>query len=393
MRRIWRRLLALLVTAAPAACSGSGGATTEESTGTGGVDEPTTAGTGEGDADTGSNVPPAPVPVRFAAYNVYLSQFGRPGGLAESLGFDNSQARDIAEVVQRTRPDVLVLNEFDLDGSGEALRIFTADYLGVGQGGQAPIDYPYRYEPDCNTGRLSTADLDNDGDIELPDDAYGYGEYDGQYCMVVVSRYPILGEEVRTWQRFLWRDMPGNLLPTDYYSPDAQAVFRLSSKTHADVPIDIEGRTVHFLISHPTPRGFDGSEDRNGRRNSDEIRLWADFIDSRDYLIDDSGEPGGLLDGTLFVIAGDLNADPSRGDGAIDQLLDHPKINGTMLPLNGDGEPHTADFGSRADYVLPSRTLDLDGTGMFFPATGDPLGSLAARASDHRLVWADVRVP
>ena len=35
--------------------------------------------------------------------------------------------------------------------------------------------------------------------------------------------------------------------------------------------------TVHFLVSHPTPPVFDGPEDRNGPRNYDEIRFWADY--------------------------------------------------------------------------------------------------------------------
>ena len=38
---------------------------------------------------------------------------------------------------------------------------------------------------------------------------------------------------------------------------------------------------VHFLVSHPTPPTFDGAEDRNGTRNHDEIRFWADYIGGR----------------------------------------------------------------------------------------------------------------
>ena len=57
-----------------------------------------------------------------------------------------------------------------------------------------------------------------------------------------------------------------------------QAVLRLSCKIHWDVPVQIGSETVHFLVSHPTPPAFDGPEDRNGRRNHDEIRFWADYI-------------------------------------------------------------------------------------------------------------------
>ena len=79
-------------------------------------------------------------------------------------------------------------------------------------------------------------------------------------------------------RQFRWADMPGNLIPTDFYSPEEQAALRLSSKSHWDVPVRIGRRTVHFLVSHPTPPTFDGPEDRNGRRNHDEIRFWADYV-------------------------------------------------------------------------------------------------------------------
>ena len=96
--------------------------------------------------------------------------------------------------------------------------------------------------------------------------------------MVVYSRYPIDTAAVRTFQLFKWKDMPGNLIPTPFYSPDEVEILRLSSKSHWDVPIRIGRKTVHFLVSHPTPPVFDGPEDRNGRRNNDEIRFWADYI-------------------------------------------------------------------------------------------------------------------
>ena len=86
---------------------------------------------------------------------------------------------------------------------------------------------------------------------------------------------------------------------------------------------------MHVLASHPTPPAFDGPEDRNGKRNHDEIRLWADYLTG--------GAAAGYLGASLpedepFVILGDLNADPLDGGsvpGAIQQLLNHPRIQGT----------------------------------------------------------------
>jgi len=140
----------------------------------------------------------------------------------------------------------------------------------------------------------------------------------------VYSRYPIHAKDARTFQKFLWKDMPGALLPddpataapADWYSPQELAIFRLSSKSHWDLPIQVGDRLIHFLVSHPTPPVFDGPEDRNGLRNHDEIRLWADYVTPGrgDYIYDDAGGEGGLERGEHFVIAGDQNADPRDGD-------------------------------------------------------------------------------
>ena len=222
-------------------------------------------------------------------------------------------------------------------------------------------------------------DRNNNGTIGGGDDAFGFGAFVGQFGMVVYSKYPILADQARTFQHYLWKDMPGALLPddpataapADWYSPEEQAVFRLSSKSHWDLPIEIGRRTVHFLVSHPTPPTFDGAEDRNGTRNHDEIRFWADYIGGRgrsSYIYDDEGRYGGLRPGTPFVIAGDQNADPFDGDSvedAILQLLDHPRINatnpssaggpeasllqgGANLTHEGDPAYDTADFSDTA---------------------------------------------
>ena len=197
--------------------------------------------------------------------------------------------------------------------------------------------------------------------------------------------------------------MPGAVLPEldgrPYYSRDDLEVLRLSSKSHWDVPIRIENRVLHLLCSHPTPPVFDGEEDRNGRRNHDEIRLWADYVTGgakSAYIKDDEGRAGGLPPNSPFVIAGDLNADPTKGDsrvGAIQQLLKHELIRGKLTPRSSTHGPNTAEFGRgreyRVDYVLPSLTLQIASSGVFWPADGP--GSQPVRASDHRPVWIDIQ--
>lgn len=367
------------------------------------------------------------VDVRFATFNASLNRAAGGELLTDLSTPDNEQAQVIAEIIQRNRPDVLLVNEFDYVEDGQAAELFRDNYLAVGQNGADPVDYPYYYVAPANTGIPSGHDLNNDGVVGGPDDAFGFGEFPGQYGMVVYSRYPIDTDAVRTFQHFRWQDMPGNLMPTDFYDEAEQAILRLSSKSHWDVPIQVErNRTVHFLVSHPTPPTFDGPEDRNGRRNHDEIRFWADYVSAPQdsaYIYDDAGVSGGLEPGARFVIAGDQNADPLDGDsyeGAINQLLDHPGVNAGSPPTSegaveaselqgginlehlGDPALDTADFAEppgniRVDYVLPSQSLRIRNSGVFWPVSSDPLswltGTYPFPSSDHRLVWVDVHLP
>ncbi|HLL63316.1 MAG TPA: endonuclease/exonuclease/phosphatase family protein, partial [Propionibacteriaceae bacterium] len=213
--------------------------------------------------------------VRFATYNASLNR-AAAGHLVSDLSTpDNTQARNIAEVLQRVRPDVVLLNEFDYVENYRAVDLFRSNYLERSQQGARPIRYPYAFTAPSNTGVPTGLDLDRSGTIGGGNDAYGFGEFPGQYGMVVLSRYPIDHDRVRTFQTFRWADMPGALLPDDpatadprdWYSPEILEIFRLSSKSHWDVPVRIGRRTVHVLASHPTPPTFDGPEDRNGTRN------------------------------------------------------------------------------------------------------------------------------
>ena len=371
--------------------------------------------------------------VRFSTFNASLNR-NVAGQLRTDLSTPgNAQAATVAEIIQRVRPEVLLINEFDFDPT--AADLFRTNYLEVSQSGAEPIRYDHLFIAPSNTGIPSGFDLNNNGVIGGPDDAFGFGFFPGQFGMLVLSQHPIDTAGVRTFQHFLWKDMPGAMLPddpatpapADWYSPEELDVFRLSSKSHWDVPVLVGGKTVHFLVSHPTPPVFDGPEDRNGTRNFDEIRFWADYITpgmTSRYIYDDDGQSGGLAPGASFVIAGDQNSDPLDGDsipGAIQQLIEHPRVNTKVTPdsegaveqsaLQGganlthlsDPRFDTADFSDtapgnlRADYVLPSKNLRIDDSAVFWPLSDDPLfplvGTFPFPSSDHRLVWVDVRVP
>ena len=358
---------------------------------------------------------------KFASYNVSMFR-DRQGQLKRDLSSGrDSQIQNVAAVIQRVRPDVIVLCEFDYDPTGKLLDLFEENYLAKGQRGEKAIRYPYRLGFPSNTGVLSPADFDGDGAIKLPNDAYGFGRYEGQYAFAILSKYPMDEENLLSYQNQLWSEIPEAKIPFNengkpYYDQKAWEVFRVSSKNHVAIPILMpDQKIIHAVIAHPTPPVFDGPEDKNGLRNYDEIRLLKDIINNASYLKSDQGKPGGLPKDASFVVMGDLNADPIDGDsapGAINQLLDDPQINqsfsnGALVPKsnggkiynhrkNDKGDPafDTAFFGSRIDYVLPSKDLKGIASGVFWPAEGEALYNVVKnkKASDHLLVWATVEL-
>lgn len=368
--------------------------------------------------------------IRVATYNTSLYS-DEDGGLIRELEGGSAHARKIAAVLQRVRPDLVLLNEFDYDDAHRAADLFQRRYLEVAQaGGGEALKYPYRYLAPVNTGVPSGLDLDGNGEAggngrARGNDAWGYGLHPGQYGMLMLSKYPIDAARVRTFQHLRWSAMPDALRPIDptsrkFFYPDAVwKQLRLSSKSHWDVPVQTPGGVTHFLVSHPTPPVFDGPEDRNGKRNHDEIRLWSEYISPGDkpWLCDDKGRCGGLAGDARFVIAGDLNNDPIDGDGsheAIVELLEHPRVMRYATPRSEGGaeaarayaskgiEHHgspahvTGDFGPktgamRLDYVLPSTGFGLIESGVFWPPTASEDAKIAD-GSDHHLIWVDLSV-
>lgn len=366
--------------------------------------------------------------IRIASFNAGFDDYDSSvESLAEFQSSDYIKAQKIAEIIQRTKADILLLNEIDGNDEGATLQAFQENYLAVSHNGSTPIEYPYTYMSDCNTGVPTHRDLNNDGSRDGPDDAYGFGSYPGKYCMAVLSKYPIDENNVRSFQKYLWKDMPGAQIPTDemgnhWYGEDNWNILRVSSKTHLDIPITIDDKIVHVLGSHPTPPVFDGEEDRNGKRNFDEIRLFADYINPQsDYLYDDQNNQNVTLGNEeRFVILGDQNASAKEGDAltvegvnAIEQLTLSPYVNPYLhedspqlrIPVSAGGienggaenpysSTHTAGWKIRADYVLPSAYgLKIEQSGVFWPRENDNLYYLLSpsdKSSDHRLVWMDL---
>jgi len=367
-----------------------------------------------------------PNTVRIATFNVSMEALNYSENphnvsgneLTTALQSQHPQIKNIAQIIQRVNPDIILLNEFDFVNDSN-IKLFLNDYLLKSQQGQSPVSFPYIYQGPVNTGVTVNDDLHHDEKIkQQPADTHGFGYFEGHFGMVLLSKFPIDAENIRTFQHFKWRDMPGALKPITptttipWYSEKTWNSLRLSSKSHWDLPVNINGNIIHVLASHPTPPVFDGPENRNGNRNHDEIRFWLDYITPQDsaYIYDDKGNHGGLAPQQAFVIVGDLNASTVDGDAITDNtgiagLLTSAKVqdakpmsHGAKLHSaeNKHAKHHTAHWRMRADYVLPSAYgFKVINSGVFWPAENDSTYSLIntrASSSDHRLVWVDVEL-
>ena len=316
--------------------------------------------------------------LRVATFQTELQRVG-PGLLLRDIGRGAEDINRVVAAIVETNADILVLQGVDWDLDLLAAVALARRIARVGP------NYPHVFALPQNRGLSSGMDLDGDGRLGGPGDAHGYGAFTGQGAMVILSRYPIMTQAVTDYAPYLWRDLPGAVLPvnrdrTPFPSARAHAMQRLSSSAHWVVPVALPGgQSVAILTYHATPPVFDGPEDRNGLRNRDETLFWQHYLD---------GKLGDIFAGPV-ILAGNSNLDPAGGDGrspAMRQLLAHPRLQ-DPLP----GQP-TVDWsvGSgpgtlRVSYVLPDRLLQVLDAGLIWPAPG--------AGTRHAAVWVDVVLP
>lgn len=365
-------------------------------------------------------LPPDPAgTIRIATFNTQLGRRGA-GLLINDIRKRDPQVVAVAEIILRTRPDILLLTKFDHDPEGIALDRF-AGLLAEGVADLPGLTYPHRFDAEPNTGIPSGHDLDGDGRRMDARDAFGFGRFPGQNGMALLSRLPL--GPARSFRKLPWADLPGAEPPRNpdgslFWPEELWQSLPFSTTSHWDVVAMLPGpMEVHLLASHTTPPAFDGPEQRNRLRNAAEVSFWLHYLDGVAFR-DDAGKAAALPEGALAVVLGDLNLDPESGDGAhevIQALLAHPRLQDAAPASEGGaeageakqwrrgGDPalSTAEWKRRSlpnlrvDYVLPSSALEVAGAGVFWPVAEDPLARLVENgvSSDHRLVWVDIRLP
>ena len=336
--------------------------------------------------------------LRVATFNIELTRDGPGLALRDIQKGDDPQVRAVSAVITRIGADVLALQGLDYDYGLETVRALNA---------QLAEPYDHIFALPTNRGLQSGVDMDGNGRTGDPADAQGFGRFYGQGAMALLSRFPIVEDAVQDFTDLIWSDLPGAQLPRYpdgqlFPTAEAAAIQRLSSSGHWVVPLTIGTRqTLSILTFHASPPVFDGPEDKNGLRNADEIALWMRLLD---------GDIGEGIEGP-FVIAGSATLDPFDSEGrheALRALLSDPRLQdplpesagGALEPPEGHAGRNALDTVHwervgrlRVDYVLPSRDLTVQRSGVHWPAADAPGHDAAIAASRHRVVWADVTLP
>ncbi len=301
------------------------------------------------------------------------------------LGGDDEQVAATVAVIAAADADIVMLQGVDYDADGVALGVLQ-DQLG-----QAGAPYPHSFALRPNTGRPTGVDLDGNGRLGEARDAVGYGTFNGQGGMAILSRVPI--GLVRDHSGFLWRDLPEGSA-AEVTPAEALDLLPLATVAAWDMQIILPSGVFHLLTLHATPPVFDGPEDRNGLRNADELRFWQ-------LLLDGWSPDGAPFAADRFALIGTLNLDPNRGEGrrsALMGLLTHAALQ-DPAPQRPGGGMQTADWPEptpgdmRVDYILPAAGLRVTDSGVIWPsddAATPPLSTVMA-ASDHRLIWVDLQ--
>lgn len=332
-----------------------------------------------GPCDAGAEI------VRIATFHTELSRDGPGLLLRDILSGTDPQVEAVLGVIRAADADVLVLQgiDYDLDGLSLAALAGRLD------------DYHHRFAVRPNRGVGTGLDLDGDGRLNGPADAYGHATFPGQGGMAVLSRLPIDTSGVRDFTDFEWHDLPGSRAPAELPQD-----MPLSTTGHWDVPIrTARGGHLHLLTWHASAPIF---QLWNNARNHDETAFWLRYL-------------SGDLEWTApqdFIVMGAANLDPHDGDGdasGLNSLLNDERIFDPAPRRNGpvgssdrhhDGDPalDTATWPEgpgdlRVDYVLPAAHLAVRDAGVFWPDFESELGREVAQASRHRLVWVDLYLP
>ena len=314
-------------------------------------------------------------PIRVAYWQTELAGRG-PGVMLRDIRKKTPRMILVGQTLANIKADILVLGGIDFDHDLIGL---TALKNVIGEFG---LPYEHMFSALPNSGIDTGLDIDGDGRLAGPRDAQGFGNFPGEEGMAVLSRWPI--ELIKDHTGQLWKNVPHSQIidSKGRSGGDAPAadIQRLSSKNHWELQVHPrDNPTLTLMIFHATPPVFDGPEDRNGRRNADEIMFWVHRLD---------GALGPPPD-PPFLIMGTFNLDPEKRDGKRqtmqDVLADMRIQDPPALSRRPTAEwPPPGPGSLRVDYILPSSDLGL---------LAAKVGENDPKASHHFPIWVDIDPP
>src|SRR6266550_5056155 len=114
--------------------------------------------------------------LKVATFNASLYRDQQSQLLTDLSQGGDAQIKSIAEIIQRTNPDILLINELDYSPNNAAVDLSQSNYLSISQDGAQPINFQFRRSFRSNTGLPSGFDLNNNGHAVTTIGASGYAD-------------------------------------------------------------------------------------------------------------------------------------------------------------------------------------------------------------------------
>ena len=298
---------------------------------------------------TGTATAAAPVPTSGSPRSTPRSTAPRAGAAGQRPvhARQRAGARRSPRSSSATDPDVLLVNEFDYVEGGEAAELFRENYLEVAQNGAR------RSSTRTTSSRPSTPacpagfDLNNNGTVGGGNDAFGLRRVPRPVrhgrLLEVPDRRPTASARSRSSSGRTCRarccptTRPRRSRPTGT-RPRSSTVCGCRRRATGTCRSGSADDTVHFLVSPPDAAGL-RRRPRTATAPATSTRsgFWADYVRPAAAATSTTTRAGTAAcgRGARFVIAGDQNSDPLDGDsvaGAIQQLLDNPRVNARVTP-------------------------------------------------------------
>jgi len=369
-----------------------------------------------GSGGAGGEAPAHPATLRIGQFNL------REMSTDKLVDPNDGQATAAATILGRFGPDIACINEMQYDIAdvpskglpGAPASSKPGSFDGGAENAQRLADRIAGIAPDVvyvdtvtTVGNSGFPFAGGTGSFALR----GWGEFEGRYNTAVLSRFPILKEQIRVIHDFPWEALPDNeLAALKGMGLEPPPGFPLFEKALLVIPVQVGDLVVHLVLLHPVPPAF---EALNPYRNHDELHGLRLFLEGKLPGVDP------LPDGARFVVVGDLNADPDGdGDGSlsgsIGPVVDSDLLNKFFPSGAGTKGKHaehntylsgcgfddgttvsnpTTKYQLQIDYILPSKTFGMPTGGeVFFPdyLTKKDDFDLACHASDHRFVYEDI---